>query len=48
LLESRVGLPRRGIKLQQFFVDHFSSLSYVYLQKSTNAEETLAAKILFK
>ncbi len=30
------------------FVDHYSSLSYVFLQKSTNAEETLAAKISFK
>ncbi len=29
-------------------MDHYRALSYVYLQKSTNAEETLAAKISFE
>jgi hypothetical protein len=30
------------------FVDHHSALSYVHLQKSTNAEETLEAKVAFE
>ncbi len=30
------------------FVDHFSGLSYVHLQKSTNAIETVEAKIAFE
>jgi hypothetical protein len=30
------------------FVDHYSRLSYVHLQKSTNAEETIKAKIAFE
>jgi hypothetical protein len=30
------------------FVDHFSGLSYIHLQKSTNAEETLEAKVAFE
>ncbi len=30
------------------FVDHYSSRSYVFLQKSTNAEDALAATISFK
>ena len=30
------------------FVDHHSALSYLHLQKSTNAEETLEAKVAFE
>ena len=30
------------------FVDHYSRLSYVHLQKSTSAEETLEAKTAFE
>ena len=30
------------------FVDHFSGLSYIHLQKSTNADETLEAKLAFE
>ena len=30
------------------FVDHHSGLSYVHLQRSTNAEETLTAKVAFE
>jgi len=30
------------------FVDHHSALSYVHLQKSTNTEETLEAKVAFE
>jgi hypothetical protein len=30
------------------FVDHFSRLSYIYLQESTNGEQTLAAKRSFE
>ena len=30
------------------FVDHFTRLSYIHLQKSTNAEETLTAKAAFE
>ena len=30
------------------FVDHFSGLSYVHLQKTTNAEETVEAKEAFE
>ena len=29
-------------------VDHFSGLSYIHLQKSTNADETLEAKLAFE
>ena len=29
-------------------VDHFSGLTYIHLQKSTNAEETIEAKIVFE
>jgi hypothetical protein len=41
-------LTKKRYQAATIFVDHFSSLSYVYLQKSTNAEETLAAKISFE
>ncbi len=38
-------LTKTRYQAATIFVDHFSSLSYVYLQNSSNAEETLAAKI---
>jgi hypothetical protein len=41
-------LTKKRYQAATVFVDHFSSLSYVFLQKSTNAEETLVAKISFK
>jgi hypothetical protein len=41
-------LTKKRYQAATIFVDHFSSLSYVYLQKSTKAEETLAAKISFE
>jgi hypothetical protein len=30
------------------FVDHWSGLSYIRLQKSTDAEETMEAKVAFE
>jgi hypothetical protein len=41
-------LTKKRYQAATIFVDHFSSLSYVFLQKSTNAEETLAAKLSFE
>jgi hypothetical protein len=41
-------LTKKRYQAATIFVDHFSSLSYIFLQKSTNAEETLAAKISFE
>jgi hypothetical protein len=41
-------LTKKRYQAATIFVDHYSSLSYVFLQKSTNAEETLAAKISFE
>ena len=34
--------------MQRFYVDQYSDLTFVYLQKSTNAEETLDAKEAFE
>lgn len=41
-------LTRQRYRAATVFVDHFSGLSYVHLQKSTNAIETLAAKHAFE
>lgn len=41
-------LTRQRYRAATVFVDHFSGLSYVHLQKSTNAVETLAAKHAFE
>jgi hypothetical protein len=41
-------LTVRRYKVATVFVDHFSGLSYVHLQTSTNAEETLNAKMEFE
>ena len=41
-------LTKKRYTAATVFVDHFSSLSYVYLQTSTNAEETVAAKQSFE
>jgi hypothetical protein len=41
-------LTKKRHQAATIFADHYSSLSYVFLQKSTNAEETLAAKISFE
>jgi hypothetical protein len=35
---------RKKYKVGTIFVDHFSRLSYVYLQESTKGAQTLAAK----
>ena len=42
------GWNKKRYQAATIFVDHFSALSYVYLQRSTNAEETLAAKASFE
>jgi hypothetical protein len=39
---------RKQYKVATIFVDHFSRLSYVYLQESTKGAQTLAAKRLFE
>jgi hypothetical protein len=41
-------LTKKRYQAATIFVDHYSSLSYAFLQKSTNAEEMLAAKIWFE
>jgi hypothetical protein len=41
-------LTRQRYKAATIFVDHFSSLSYVHLQQSTLALETLQAKMAFE
>jgi hypothetical protein len=40
--------PKKGYKVATILVDHFSGLSYIHLQKSTNADETLEAKMAFE
>jgi hypothetical protein len=39
---------RKRYKVATIFMDHFSRLSYVYLQESTKGAQTLAAKRLFE
>jgi hypothetical protein len=41
-------LTRRRYRVATAFVDHFSGLSYVHPQTSTNAKETLEAKAAFE
>ncbi|KAI2493485.1 hypothetical protein MHU86_21066 [Fragilaria crotonensis] len=41
-------LTKKRYKVATIFVDHFSGLSYIHLQKSTNADETLEAKLAFE
>ncbi len=41
-------LAKKRYKVATIFVDHFSGLSYIHLQKSTNADETLEAKLAFE
>jgi hypothetical protein len=41
-------LAKKRFKVATIFVDHFSGLSYIHLQKSTNADETLEAKLAFE
>ncbi len=41
-------LTKKRYKVASIFVDLFSGLSYIHLQKSTNADETLEAKLAFK
>jgi hypothetical protein len=41
-------LTKKRYRVATIFVDHFSGLSYIHLQKSTNAEETVEAKIAFE
>jgi hypothetical protein len=41
-------LTRQRYKVATVFVDHYSRLSFVYLQKSTSGEETVQAKRAFK
>ena len=43
------GQPTKArYKVATVFVDHFSSLSFVHVQKTTNAEETVEAKLRFE
>ncbi len=41
-------LTKKRYRVATIFVDHFSGLSYIHLQKSTNAKETVEAKIAFE
>jgi hypothetical protein len=41
-------LTKKRYRVATVFVDHFSGLSYIHLQKSTTAEETVEAKIAFE
>ena len=41
-------LTRKRYRAATVFVDHWSGLSYIHLQKSTNAEETMEAKVAFE
>ena len=41
-------LTKKRYRVATVFVDDFSGLSYVYLQKTTNADETLMAKKAFE
>ena len=43
------GIPTtKRYKATTVFVDHYSRLSYVHLQKTTNADETMEAKEAFE
>jgi hypothetical protein len=41
-------LTTKRYKVATVFVDHYSDLTYVYFQKSTNSDETLEAKLSFE
>ena len=41
-------LTKKRDRVATIFVDHLSGLSYIHLQKSTNADETLKAKMAFE
>jgi hypothetical protein len=38
-------LNKKRYRVATIFVDHFSGLSYIHLQKSTNAEETVKPRL---
>ncbi len=43
------GIPTRArFRVATIFVDHYSDLSYVHFQQTTNSEETLKAKLEFE
>ena len=49
LIAQLKGIPTKmRYKVATIFVDHYSRLSYVHLQKTTNAEETIQAKAAFE
>jgi hypothetical protein len=48
IAQTKGWLTKKRYQAATIFVDHFSSLSYVCLQKSTNAEETMETKISFE
>ena len=49
LIAQLKGIPTKmRYKVATIYVDHHSRLSFVYLQKTTNAEETVAAKDAFE
>ena len=49
LIAQLKGIPTRDrYKAATVFVDHYSCLSFVHLQHSTNAEETIQAKQAFE
>ncbi len=48
IAQMRGFITRKRYKVTTVFVDHFSGLSFVYLQKSTSAEETVEAKRAFE
>ena len=41
-------LTTQCYKVATVFVDHYSSLGFLYLQQSTNAKETIEAKLAFE
>ena len=41
-------LTKKRYRVATIFVDHYSGMSYIHLQKTTNADETLEAKLAFE
>jgi hypothetical protein len=48
IAQNKGWLTKKRYRVATVFVDHFSGLSYIHLQKSTNAEETLEARLTFE
>ena len=48
IAQMRGWITKKRYRVATIFVDHFSGHSYVYLQKTTNSEETVEAKVAYE